>query len=794
MAPLSQALRSLVRRPAFSAATILTLAFGIAITAAAFAVLDAVLLKPLPYPSADRLVSVMEASPAARQQVSLVAPARLIDWNGSTLAFDVISGSYAENVTDTSGAEPERLEGRRVAPRYFDVFETTPLVGRTFAPDEEREDGAPAAIISEGLWTRRFGRAAAVIGQRLRIAGVGFTIVGVMPAAFAEPDLDVWLPARLPRSLLQTRQARFLSGVGRMRPGVTVAQARADLDTIAATLAKTYPSTDAGWSVDVTPLKERRVGSQRRPLTLVFAAVALLFLVAAANAAGLMLVQLRRRAGELAIRSAIGASRGQVIGVVLREVLIITASGAMLGLAGATALVRVASAELTSLPRIAEAAIDLRVAAFVAILTGATAVVFGLLPALSATRGRTAAFSGNARIAGGSHRLQRALVAAQVAVGVLLAGGAGVLVRSYAALSEADTGFDSSHVLTFHVAARWDEDRQRVAQFQSALLSELDRLPQVRGSGFANFLPSTGATLRYQVLVNGLRGANADGSMNVGERTVTSGYLGALRVPLVAGRWCGAPQIGGQAAKAEVMVNRRFVDTYAGGANLVGRELTMGQTDPTRRTIVGIVGDVAEDTPEVPPSPYVYMCLPLGAWPDPEYVVRVAGNPASLAATVREIVRRLDPSRPVFALRPLDDVMAETLDQPRLNAVALSAFAAAALALVAVGLYALLTLSVAERRRELGVRLALGATAGGLMKTVVAETAGLVTIGMTAGLVLLGTAGRLLRSVVFGVTPHDPVALSAGIAVLLFVASAASVIPLRRAARTDPIEALRQEI
>ncbi len=794
MAPLSQALRSLIRRPAFSIATVLTLAFGIAITAAAFAVVDAVLLKPLPYPSADRLVTVMEASPAARQRVSLVAPAHLIDWNRSTSAFEVISGSYAESVTDTSGAEPERLAGRRVAPRYFDVFQTTPVAGRTFTPDEEREDGPAAAIISEGYWSRRFGRNTNAIGRRLQIAGVGFTIVGVMPGSFAAPDLDVWLPARLSSGLLRVRQARFLSGVGRMRPGVTIAQARADLDAIAATLAKTYPATDAGWSIEVMPLKEQRVGGERRPITLVFAAVALLFLVAAANAAGLMLVQLRRRAGELAIRSAIGASRGQVMGAVLREVVLIAAGGAILGIAGAAALVRVAAAEFTSLPRIAEAAVDLRVAGFVALLTGATAIVFGVLPAWIATRGRTAALMGATRIAGGSHRLQRTLVGAQVALGVLLAGGAGVLVRSYAALSHADTGFDSSSVLTFHVAARWDEDRGRVAQFQKALLSELERLPEVRAAGFANFLPSTGATLRYQVVVNGLRGTNIDGSMNAGERTVTSGYLGALRVPLVAGRWCGAPEIGGQATRAEAMVNRRFVDTYAGGANLVGRELTMGQADPTRRTIVGIVGDVAEDAPDVPPSPYVYMCLPLGAWPDPEYVVRVAGNPASMAATVREIVRRLDPSRPVFALRALDSVMAETLDQPRLNAASLSAFAGAALALVAVGLYALLALSVTERRRELGVRLALGATASGLMRAVVADTVRLVILGLVAGLALLAVSGRFLQSVVFGVTPHDPLALSAGVAVLMVVALAAAAVPLRRAAKIDPIEALRGEV
>jgi len=523
---------------------------------------------------------------------------------------------------------------------------------------------------------------------------------------------------------------------------------------------------------------------------LVFAAVALLFIVAAANAAGLMLVQLRRRAGELAIRSAIGASRAQVVGSVLREVALLASCGGALGIAGAIGLVKIAAATFTSMPRITEAAVDWRVAAFVALLTGATAIVFGVVPAWAATRARSATLIGNTRIAGGSHRLQRTLVAAQVALGVLLAGGAGVLVRSYTALSRADVGFQTSNVLTLHAGARWDEDRARVAQFQQALLSELQRLPQVRAAGFANFLPSTGATLRYQYKVDGLSGTNADGTMNAGERTVTSGYLSTLQVPLLAGRWCRDSQIGGT-LEHEVMLNRRFVDVYGGGANLIGRHLKIAQNDPTAWTIAGVVGDAAEDTPDTPATPFVYMCLPMGSWPDPEYVVRAAGNPAALAPTIREIVRRLDPSRPVFAMRPLDGVMSEAIEQPRVNAEALTAFAGAALALVAVGLYALLALSVTERRRELGVRLALGATSAGLMRAVLSDAARLVIVGLTAGLLLLALSGRFLRSVIFGVTPHDPVALSAGVVVLMVVALAAAAAPLRRAARVDPIEALK---
>ena len=790
MAPLSQALRALIRRPAFSLTTVLTLAFGIAITAAAFAIVDAVLLKPLPYPDADRLVTVMEASPAARQRVSLVAPARLVDWNRASKAFLVISGSYSENVTDTSGSEPERLEGRRIAPRYFEVFAAHPILGRTFAAEEEREDGPPAAIISEGFWTRRFGRSHSVLGHRLQIAGVGYTIVGVMPASFAAPSTDVWIPARLSAAIVRTRQARFLSGVGRLRPGLTVAQGKADLDAIQATLANAYPATDAGWTVDVKSLKDARVGGEQRPLGLVFAAVALLFVVALTNAAGLMLVQLRRRAGELALRSAIGASRAQVLAAILREVALLAMAGAVLGIAAAVALVRVAATTWTTIPRISEAAVDLRVAAFIALLTALTALVCGVLPAWTATRARAAALIGNTRIAAGSHRLQRTLVVAQVAVGVLLAGSAGVLVRSYAALSRADTGFVSSNVLTFHVAARWDEDRTRVGQFQHALLSELARLPQVRAAGYANFLPSTGATLRYQVTVGGLPGTNADGTVNTGERTVSSGYLQALQVPLLTGAWCRDSQIGA-AQPRDLMINRRFAETYAGGADLIGRRVVFSQDDPTPWTIVGIVGDAAEDAPDAPSAPYVYACLPMGSWPDPEYVVRTAGSPSAFAATVRQIVHRLDPSRPVFALQPLDGVMAATLQQPRLNAASLTAFATAALALVAVGLYALLALSVTERRRELGVRLALGATRGALMQTVGGEAVRLLATGLVAGFALLAIAGRFLRSMVFGVTPHDPLALGAGVVVLVLVATMAAAIPLRRAASIDPIQALR---
>jgi predicted permease len=791
MAALSQSWRAVWRRPAFAATTILTLAAGIGVTAAAFAVLDAVVLKPLPYPSPDRLVSVMEASPSKRERISLIAPARLVDWNRLSRSFEVISGSYADNVTDTSGSAPERLAARRVMPRLFDVFGARPALGRTFAPNEEIDGGPSVVVISDGFWSRRFARSPSAIGARLTLGGIHYSVVGIMPPSFWQPGVDVWIPAQLSAWLLGQRDARFLGGIGRIRPGVTVEQARAELASVQRSLGATYPATDAGWTVEVTPLKEALVGKQRQPIGLVFGAVALLFVIALANTAGLMLVQLRRRSAELAVRVAIGASRRQVIGAVLREVALLAVIGAAAGLALAVVLVRLAVATLTTIPRITEAAIDARVAAFTALIAVAAVLAFGALPALFATRRGTALLGAPSRVAGGGHRLQGVLVASQVALGVLLAGGAGVLVRSYAALASADSGFVTSGVLTFHVAATWGDDRAQIGQLQERLLADLGNLPQVRSAGFTNFLPSTGATLRYQVTVEGLRGTDANGTMSIGERTVTSGYLPALGVPLHAGRWCESSQMGDN-ARHEVMVNRRFVDAYAGRTNLVGRHLKMVQGGGDTWTIVGIVGDAAEDTPGAPATPYVYMCMPYGSWPDPEYAVRTAGNPAAIASAVRDMVHRLDPSRPVFAVKTLDDVIASTMEQPRLNAAALSAFAGAALALVAIGLYALLMLTVTERRREFGVRIALGATSGMLMRTVFGDAARLVAAGMTAGIVLLLLAGRFLQSLVFGVTPHDPVAVAAGLAALAVVALAAAVLPLRRAAAVDPIDALRE--
>jgi len=788
MTSLAQASRALLRRRAFTLATILILSAGIAVTTTMFSIVNGVLLRPLPYPDAAQLVTVYESSPGQRERVSLLAPVRLDEWNRQTRAFSSLSGSYTENVTDTSGAEPERLDGRRVMPRFFDVFGMRPLLGRTFVPEEERFGGSTAAVISEGFWTRRFARSPGAIGARLIVGGTGYTIVGVMPGTFTAAATDVWIPAQLAGEMMRIRAARFLVGVGRMKAGITIPEAQDDLARVQAALGAQYPETDKGWSADVRDMKQIRVGDHRRPLVLVFGAVAILFAIAVANVAGLMLVQLHRRASEFAIRAAIGASRWRIVRAVMEEVLLLTLAGAAAGVGLSYWLSGIAAAAFSAIPGIAETGIDIRVLGFVAVVTVAATAVFGLLPALFATRVTMAGRGDTGR----RHRLQAGIVVAQLALGVVLAGSAGLLLRSYGAMTGVETGFDPARVLTFHVGAAWDEDRARIGQLQVRLLSELERLPGVRAAGYANFLPATGATLRLQVVVQGLASQERGGAFTSGSRTVTAGYLKALSVPLVAGQWCADVRADFHTQRVrDAMVNRSFVERFAAGQNVIGRRLEFSQQGGGAFQITGVIGDVREDGPAAPPVPYVYICLPAGSWPDPQYVVRSDGDPRALAGAIRGLVKSLDASRPVFGLKPLTEVMDAALDQPRLNATALATFAAAALGLAALGLYGLLMLLVAQRRRELGVRLALGASPRDLARVVIAGAGRLVGAGIAAGLVLMLAAGRLLRTLLFGVAPYDPRALLWSVAALAFVALAAIVVPARLAARTNAMEAMK---
>jgi predicted permease len=785
-----QAWRSLARRPAFFTAAVLTLAFGAGVTTAVFSLVDTVLIKPLPYPDADALVTVYELGPSARERRSMVAPGRLEDWHRANRSFVAISGTNTESVTDTSGEVPERLAGVRVAPRFFQVYAQQPIAGRWFTADEELENGPNAAVISERFWTRRFNRDPLAIGRALTIGGKGYPIVGVMPASFTAATTDVWLPWKTNAWLLGQRDARFLNGVGRLKPGVTIEQAARDLAIVQDNLEKQFSNTDTGWSVEVRSLKDARIGTSRRGLVLVFASVGTLWLIAVANIAGLTLVQVRRRARDLAIRAALGASRGRAVAMVWREGLIIGALGAGLGAALAIGLVRLMPAILTATPRINELALDWRALAFTALTTLVATIIVSVIPAVVGTRRdlQQVIAAGSRAVAGGRHRLQQGLVLVQVALSVTLVGSATLLLRSYYNLTIVDRGFDPGGVMTFHVAAGWTEDRYRVGLLQTQLLSELNDLPHVQAAGMTNFLPAPGGSLRYSVRVSGLTGPNADGSMTVGSRTVTEGYLRAIRAPLVAGSSCPPIRMGDKSRHA--MVNQRFVDMHAPNQNLVGRTLEMVQSPGATYTIAGIVGTMAEDGPAVSPVPFAYTCSAPGWWPDPEYVVRTA-DARVLAADLRQIVNRIDAKRAIFGLRPLGEVVDGAFDQPKLDAAMLGSFAGAALALAGIGLYSLFMLVVSDRTREIAVRLAIGASPAGMIRLIAAAAGRLLTSGIVLGIVLTAAADRVLRGVLFGVSSFDAGALATSAVVIAAVAMAAVAAPAIRASRVAPTDALR---
>lgn len=556
-------LRRLLHHQSFSVTALVLLTVGIGATTTLFSIADTVLLKPLPYPHAQELVNVFESSPKSRKE-SLIAPARLEDWNRLNRTFLALAGVYNENVTDTSTSQPERLAAHRVTARYFSVYGTKPLLGRTFNPQEEAVGGPQAAVIGYRLWSRRFHNSPDVLGKRLVLGKQGYTIVGVMPKTFISPMIDVWLPAPMNPYLAHARDARFLRGIGRMKPGVTPQQAQDDLARVQHELGEQFPQTDKNWSALVDNMRDFIVGDHSRSIWLMFAGVSLLLIIACANIAGLLLGQLYQREHEFAVRSSLGATRLQLIGTIMREIGLLVAVGGFGGLLLSCWGIALASTTLTNIPRMDELRFDWRALLFVFGLCVLTAVIVGLIPALQVSYARLSAMLSKASRTATERRnsFQRNLLVAQLAITMILLSGAGLLLRSYYQLTHVNTGFNAQHVFTFHVGAEWSEDRAAVARLQQNILEELRRLPQVEDVGMTNFLPAEGATLRYHVAIEGLPGTAEENTDLAGSRTVTPGYLRALQIPLIRGQACPAFSAD-QNQPAKAVVNRSFVHQFA---------------------------------------------------------------------------------------------------------------------------------------------------------------------------------------------------------------------------------------
>jgi putative ABC transport system permease protein len=788
--------RSLFRRPAFFCAVVFTLTLGIGANSAIFSVVDAVLLKPLPYPNGDRLMALFESNLRKRLPHETLAPVRIEEWNRMNQSFTAISGAYMENDAETSGELPEMLVTARVSPRFFSVLVTSPVIGRTFSPEEDLFNGPNAAVISERFWQRRFGADPAAIGRILRIGNSSFPLIGVMPdsARFPASNVDVWVPAKLPPGVMRARASRWESVIARLKEGVTMQSAQADLSAIQARLASDFPLTDANWSPVVEPLKEETVGGMRRSLWILFGAVCFVLLITCANVACLLLAQAHRREREIALRFSLGARRGQVIRQLLIEAFCLAIPGCLLALAvsfGVTSIFRRAA---VFLPRADEIHLDWRIVAFTLSLSLVTAVLFGLIPALRSTRGEVAGrWAQAARTqVGGRHRIQRMLVSAQVALAIVLLVGSGLLIRSLARLGQVSLGFDPENVLAFRISASYGEtnNRPQLAQRLNRTLETLQTIPGVTSAALSSGgLPGGGQAYISQFHIAGQDTETESKKVFADEELVTPDYFRLLRIPILSGSTCRInfdPK-----AQLTTLVDRSFADRYFPGENPIGHYVSE-VSYPAPLQIVGVTGDIRKHGFAHDPGPTVYWCgMPYN--PGPDFLVKTNGDPLRVSEAVRQRIHAMDPNRAVYAVQRLSDYVSSTLTERRFQMVLLSSFAAMALLLAAIGLYGVTSFLVSLRTREIGLRAALGASPARIFAQILREGALTTATGVALGLAGAFVLTRFIANLLFGVAPTDPVTFVIVPLLLACVSGAALWLPAHRATSIDPMEALRQE-
>jgi putative ABC transport system permease protein len=789
---LKHAARSLARTPGFTVTVVLTLALGIGANTAVFSAIDAVLLRPLPFPDADRLVQLQQVR--GTSAATNIAPLRLEDWNRLNVTFDGITGYYMEDVSETSGEFPERVRRAFVTQRFSEVWRVEPAIGRGFTADNFRTGGSPAVLISDRYWRVRLGAAPDVIGKTIRTDSTSSPIVGVMPARFRFPDreVDLWFPSAVDFKFAQTRQATWFLGVGRLKPGVTLDHARANLDAVQAQLGQEFPDTDRDLRVTMVPLKEITVGSVRGSLWLLFGGVSVLLLITCTNVAGLLLARTRRRHHEIAVRLSLGASRLAVAAQLVIESVLLSVVGAALGLPIAAGAVAALQSGTTTLPRIDEIAIDWRIVLYTVISALVVAVACGILPALRAGRDQASGMltEGGRTQVSSRGAVQWMLVGAQVALSVMLLAGAGLLVRSFQELSRVDAGFDTSRVLTFRISGNFGEtaNYDRLIARIDGTIEALRGLPGVDAAATAIFLP--GVPAQYETpFALAEAGSDPDQRFVAASRYVSPEYFSTMKIPLLAGNPCQRRARGSQ---VDVMVNAQFAARYlASRSSVVGLRLIDGGANKQERIITGVVGDAREAGMDREPPPTVYSCFSTPN-PTPYFLVRTRTEPQDLAQTVRLMIKARDPLRSVYDIAPLEDRIGGAFAQNRLRTVLLGLFAVTALALASVGLYGTLSYIVSLRRREIGLRLALGALRGEIVRQFLMQALRVVGGACVLGLLMSLGFTRLLTGMLYGVSPADPVVLALVIGLVLVVSTLAALVPATRAAVVEPMHVLRE--
>lgn len=792
-------LRSLMKHPGFTAIAVITLALGIGANSAMFSTVNAVLLRPLAYPEADRIVVLEGINPAAGITQSNMSIPDFADWHDQNQVFEQLAGFVSGGSLLTSGDETERVRGTGVTADFFPLFRTAPMSGRTLQAADMEHDGAPVVVLSFALWQRRFGGDPKIIGSSVTLSGKSMTIVGVMPAGFDYPtQSELWVPYPFDAAA-ERRDNRFFSVVARLKPGVPIAQAKAELDTINQRLAQAYVETNSGWTVQVTGLQERMVGSMRKSLLLLLGAVAFVLLIACANVANLLLARATGRQKEIALRVALGASRFRVIRQLLTESLLLSVIGGVIGLMLSSWLARLLiSISPANTPRFNEIEPDARVFAFTLGLTVLTGIIFGLVPALQSSRvdlntglkegGRTGS-------AGSRHnRVRSLMMVAEIAISFILLVGAGLLIKSFVRLRDVSPGFTPDKVLTMRVSLLPDKyaEGEPRTQLLRQMLERLKNLPGVQSTGAVLSLPLGGDTFNVgRSYIREGRPATPEESVNAAYLAATPEYFQTLQIPLIAGRAFNDRD--NEQAPKVLIVNETMARQLWPGESPLGRRVTIWRDEKFAREIVGVVGDTrASLDTEAGLQMYVPYAQDSG-WGSLSLVVRTSGDPLNTTAAARIEIRSLDKGIPVYNVKTMNDVLAVSVGQQRLSMLLFSSFAAVALLLAMIGIYGVTAYHVSQRTQEIGIRLALGAQVSDVMKLILKSGMALAAVGVGLGLAGAFALTRLMTSLLFGVTPTDAVTFAGVAGCLLVTALVACYIPARRATKVDPLVALRYE-
>jgi predicted permease len=790
-------LRLLRKSPAFALITIATLALGIGANTAIYSIVDSVLIRPLPYDEPDRVVMVWEDASDIGFTRNTPAPANYFSWKAMNRVFADMAATRSGSANLTIDGPPEQIVGRRVTANFFSLLGVQPAAGRTFTEDEDRS-GAPVTVISYGLWQRRYAGNANVIGRDILMNGSRRTIIGVMPRSFVfrNRDIDFWNPIQFTPAEIAQRGSHYLNVVARLTPGVTLERASEDMRDVAGRLTREYPDTNSNVGAVVVPVKEDFLGDTSVQLIVLLAAAGCVLLIACANVASLLLSRALSRSTEIAVRAAIGATRARLVRQMVVEVMILAAAGGALGVALALPAMRglaMLVPNTVAAPQIS--ALDPKILGFAVVLAIATGILFSIMPAMQTARAslNTMLQHGGRSAIGGRAFARDALVVTQIAVALVLLVGAGLLIRTLANLRGIDIGFTTDRLLTLRTTLpvpKYGDPIDRVA-FYERVTAGVRTLPAVESAAYVSTLPflSIGNTTGYRV-----EGHVPAPGQDVLYRVGTSDYLKTIGAELVEGRL--PDERDGRDAPLVLVVNETFARRYWPNERAVGRRVSTGGSDAPWRTIIGVVKDVRERGYELETKPgayVVYAQAPATGF-QPEYlVVRTNGDPISVAPAVRRVISELDPEQPVSTIRSMEQIVDMNVIDRTAQTTLLSTFAALALLLACLGLYGVLSYAVAQRTREIGVRLALGATAGEIARVVVGRGLALTAAGLTAGLALAWAATRTMQSLLVGIDAGDAATFTGVLGLLIIVALGACSVPALRAARVDPVRVLRQE-